>query len=616
MRCARCGSDNPDDKRFCGDCGAALALRCPKCGVENLFDKKFCGDCGASLVQQPKAEEKAEKKNLVADLGSTGERRHLTVLFCDLVDSTALTSRMDPEDWRAAVGAYHRLAAEAISRFGGHVAKYLGDGVMAFFGYPEAHDNDAERAIRASLAILDALSRLNEASVHPKLEARIGIDSGPVVVDAGAGQDPDVFGDTPNIAARAQSAAEPNSVLVSSSTHDLVSGLFLVHDSGPHSLKGLAEPLNLYRILRPSGARGRLEAHATARGLTPFVGREDELRLLSSRWERARDGEGQVALIIGEGGIGKSRLVHRFRQTLTDQSYLWIDAAAGALFRNSPFYPVSEMLRRALFAGGTGAPDGIAQLAGALRHAGLEPTSAVPVLGPLLNLQLTPEYSPSSLPPEQQRRRLLALLVDWIVGTARQQPLIIALEDLHWADPSTLELLELLVEQGNRAPLFLLFTARPEFHPSWPLRAHHAHLTLNRLGSRDIRTMVAQVAAQKALTGDTITAVVERTGGVPLFIEELTRAVLESGEAKLAGRAIPATLHDSLMARSTAWDRPRKQSRLAPYSAASFPTSCCMRSISRTTTTHCNAICVRSSMPNCSTSVVSLPTRPISSNTH
>jgi tetratricopeptide (TPR) repeat protein len=207
------------------------------------------------------------------------------------------------------------------------------------------------------------------------------------------------------------------------------------------------------------------------------------------------------------------------------------------------------MLRQALFAGGSGPPDAIAQMAGALSHAGVDPNSAVPLLAPLLNLTLPPEYSLSSLPPEQQRRRLLALLVEWILGTARACPLIIAIEDLHWADPSTLDLLQLLAEQGNTAPLFLLFTARPEFHPAWPLRAHHGQLNLNRLGTRDIRAMVTQVAAQKALTDETISAVIERTGGVPLFVEELTRAVLESGEAKLAGRAIPATLHDSLMAR-------------------------------------------------------------------
>jgi class 3 adenylate cyclase/tetratricopeptide (TPR) repeat protein len=477
--------------------------------------------------------------------GPDGERRHLTVLFCDLVGSTEIAARLDPEEWRETVAGYHRAAAEEITRFGGHVAKYLGDGVMALFGYPEAHDNDAERAVRAAIAILDAVSKL-QAPV--RLSARVGVDSGPVVVGAGAGNEVDVFGDVPNIAARVQSAAEPGTLLITSNTQRLVSGLFVVEDRAQQALKGVESPPRLYRVDRPSGMRGRLEA-AAARGLTPFIGREDELRTLTNRWERVREGDGQVALIIGEAGIGKSRLVHRFHETLINQPFMWIDAAAGALFQNSPFYPVTEILRQALFAGDSGTSDAIVQMAGALRHAGVDPGSAVPLLAPLLNLSLPRDYPPSTLTPEQQRRRLLALLVEWILGTAGQQPLIIAVEDLHWADPSTLELLQLLVDQGNDVPLLILFTARPEFHPPWPLRAHHGQITLNRLGIRDIRAMVSQVAARKALTDETIAAVIERTGGVPLFVEELTRAVLESGEARLAGRSIPATLHDSLMAR-------------------------------------------------------------------
>jgi class 3 adenylate cyclase/tetratricopeptide (TPR) repeat protein len=581
--------------KYCGQCSALLALVCPQCHSENPPGFKFCGHCAAALT--PVLTESAASKSAITPPHSDGERRHLTVLFCDLVDSTALAAQMDPEDWRAAVAAYHRAAAEAITRYGGHVAKYLGDGLMAFFGYPEAHDNDAERAVRAGLALLDAIAKLSDDASHPRMEARVGIDSGAVVVGVGAGLEPDVFGDTPNIAARLQSAAEPGSVLVSSSTHDLVSGLFLVEDRGSQSLKGIAEGLRLYRVIRPSGARGRLEAAATSRGLTPFIGREDELRTLAHRWERARDGEGQAALIIGEAGIGKSRLLHRFRETISGNPHTWLDAAAGAFFQNSPFYPVTEMLRQSFGLSlplssensspslplsredrlrlrsrpdlsprtvqpenpelGGGSPpneretesDAITRIADALRHAAIDPSLAVPLIAPLLNLTLPPEYPPSSLPPDQQRRKLLALLVEWIMGTARRQPLIIATEDLHWADPSTLELLQLLVEQGDAAPLFLLLTARPEFHPSWPLRAHHARITLNRLSTREIRSMVRQIAAQKALADETMTAVIDRTSGVPLFVEELTRAVLESGEGKLSGGAIPATLHDSLMAR-------------------------------------------------------------------
>jgi len=469
------------------------------------------------------------------------------VLFCDLVGSTAIATQLDPEEWRETVAGYHRIATEAITRFDGHVAKYLGDGVMAYFGWPEAHDNDAERAARGGLAILDAISDLNQQPAHAKLSARVGIDSGLVVIGKGAGQDADVFGDAPNIAARVEAAAEPGTVAITDATHRLVSGLFVVEDLGAQPLKGIERPVQLYRVIRPSGIRGRFEAAAAAGGLTPFVGREDELRSLTSRWERVLDGEGQVALIIGEAGIGKSRLLQRFHEQIVSTPHTWIEAAAGAFFQNTPFYPIAEMLRQ--FLSGVPSQGHIAQLESRLTASGLKVVEAIPLIAPLLNLPLPPEYPPSSFSPEQQRRRLLATLVEWVLGSARVQPLIIATEDLHWADPSTLELIQLLVEQGATARLLLLYTARSEFRAPWPMRAHHTQITLNRLSGRDIRTMVGQVAAKKGLSDATIAALVARTGGVPLFVEELTRAVLESGDAKLTEREIPTTLHDSLMAR-------------------------------------------------------------------
>ena len=318
------------------------------------------------------------------------------------------------------------------------------------------------------------------------------------MVGAGAGKETDVFGDTPNIAARVQAAAEPGTVVITDATHRLVSGLFVVEDRGAQALKGIERPVQLYRVVQPSGVRGRLEAAAATRGLTPFVGREDELRLLMNRWERALDGEGQVALIIGEAGIGKSRLVQRFHEQIAGTPHTWVEAAAGAFFQNTPFYAVTEMLRELLaWRGDESAEEQLAQLETRLELAGLKPAEALPLIAPLLNLPLPAKYPPSPLSPEQQRRRLLATLVEWALGAARAQPLVIATEDLHWADPSTLELIQLLVEQGATARLLLLYTARPEFHAQWPLRAHHTQITLNRLSSRNVRTMVAQVAAQK-----------------------------------------------------------------------------------------------------------------------
>jgi class 3 adenylate cyclase len=355
MRCPGCEFENAAGKNFCIRCGSALSPRCPKCGSENPPEASYCGDCGADLSQPTAAPRSAESAAapVVGEHGEPhevpeGERRHLTVLFCDLVGSTEIASHLDPEQWREIVGEYHRAAAQAIERLGGSVAQYLGDGVMAYFGYPEAHDNDAERAARAGLAILDAISKLNEQATQPKLSARIGIDSGAVVVGDGSGKDADVFGDTPNIAARVQSAAEPGTVVITDAVHRLISGLFVVEDHGAQALKGIERPVQLYRVVQPSGVRGRFEAAAATRGLTPFVGREDELRLLMSRWERALESEGQATLIIGEAGIGKSRLVQRFREQIAGTTHTWVEAAAGAIYQNTPFYAVTEMLREFL----------------------------------------------------------------------------------------------------------------------------------------------------------------------------------------------------------------------------------------------------------------------------
>jgi class 3 adenylate cyclase/ABC-type lipoprotein export system ATPase subunit len=546
MRCSKCGSENPASKKFCEDCGTPLEGRCAKCGAVTTVGKRFCGECGAPLDATALITVQPQERRL------TGERRHLTVLFCDLVGSTEIAARLDPEEWRETVAAYHRAAAEAITRYGGYVAKYLGDGVMAYFGWPAAHDDDAERAARAGLAILGAIEQLNERSggTRPTLSARIGIDSGAVVVGAGAGEEADIFGDTPNVAARVQNAAEPNSVLITGATHRLVSGLFVVEERGAHELRGVARPIELYRVVRPSGMRGRLAAAAAVHGMTPFVDREEEFHLLLNRWERSREGEGQVVMIVGEAGIGKSRLLHHFRERIATDAHTWLECAAAALFQNTPFYAIVDMLQQTFhFHAMQNIEHRLAALEGSLASAAMNLNESLPLIASVLGLPPSAKYPPSTLPPEQQRRRLLTALVAWTIGFAKAQPLVIATEDLHWADPSTLELTQLLVEQSAAAPLMLLYTARPEFRMQWPLRSHHTQLTLNRLSPRHVRMMVGQVAAQKALSEEMVAAVVERTSGVPLFIEELTRTVLEGGSTRLGTREVPVTLHDSLMAR-------------------------------------------------------------------
>jgi len=548
MRCSKCESENPAGNNFCARCGNPLARLCLKCGAENAPTSNFCGKCGAVLTAPVSTPVSATSPIQSPEVA--GERRHLTVLFCDLVGSTGIAARLDPEQWRETIAGYHRAAAEAIVRFDGHVAKYLGDGVMAYFGWPAAHDNDAERAARAGLALLDAIAQLNDQPGHAKLSTRIGIDSGTVVIGQGAGNAAEVFGDAPNVASRVETAAEPGTVLITAATQRLVSGLFVVEDRGAQELKGIERPLQLYRVVRPSGMRGRFPAMAATRGMTPFVGREDELRSLLHRWERVLEGDGQVVTIIGEAGIGKSRLVQRFREELAATPYTWLECATAPFFQNTPFYAVADMLQQSFHWDASHTVEQrLAALEASLGLAGLDPDETVPLIAPLLELPVWTRYPPLSMAPDQQRKRLLATVVAWAFGTAKTQPMVIATEDLHWADPSTLELIQLLVEQGSPARLLLLYTARPEFHAPWPMRAHHTQINLNRLTAGNVRTMVAQVAARIALADETIATVVERTGGVPLFVEELTRAVLESGEAKLTGREIPATLHDSLMAR-------------------------------------------------------------------
>ncbi|HSU91688.1 MAG TPA: adenylate/guanylate cyclase domain-containing protein [Sporolactobacillaceae bacterium] len=515
-------------------------MRCTSCGFENPAGGKFCSECGAQL-NAPIATPVSE---------TAGERRHLTVLFSDLVGSTEISSRLDPEEFRELVADYHRATADAITRFGGYVAKYLGDGVMAYFGWPQAHDNDAERAARAGLAIVDAVGALNQRDGQgdsPKMSVRVGIDSGHVVIGKGGGSDSEVFGDAANIAARVQSAAEPDAVIVTPAVNRLVAGLFVVEASGAHQLKGIAEPIELYRIVRLSSVRNRLAA-SMVHGLTPFVGRHDETQLLWSCWERASGGEGQVLLISGEAGIGKSRLVRQFRKRLAPTPHLWIECAGSPYYQNTPFYPIADMLQQNFAQSGDGSDAAKRRaLERALEIAELELEEAVPLIAAMMNLDVSEKYPPLALSPEQQRKRLMTTLARWLFAAV--QSVVMAVEDLHWFDASSLELMQLLAEQAATDRVMLVCTARPEFRAPWTPRAHHTHFTLNRLAARDVRELVVQVVATNALSGEAIDKVIERTGGVPLFVEELTRAVLERGDAKPDPREIPATLHDSLMAR-------------------------------------------------------------------
>src|SRR5215469_11422908 len=477
MRCSNCGAENPESNRFCGDCGATLAHRCARCGADNPAGKRFCGDCGAALGASSGSAKPPSPSQVPAKIpipagpdraaaSADGERRHLTVLFSDLVGSTEIAAHLDAEDWREIAAQYQRTAAAAVTRSGGHVAKYLGDGLMVYFGWPQAHEDAAERAVRAGLAMVDDVAALNGhlSSEHKvKLAVRVGIQTGSVVMGRGGGREADVFGDVPNVAARVQSTAEPDSVLITDAVHRLVSGLFVLEDRGAHHLKGIEHPVQLYRAIQPALVRRRAP-RGEERSLTRFVGREDDMRLLLSRWESAREGQGQLVLVMGEPGIGKSRLVEEFRARIHNDTHAWVECAGEQLFQSTPFHAVIQLLRQLLGWRGDESPeDRVIKLEGSLELAGLKLSEAVPLIAELLDLSKPENYPPVTFTPEQRRRRLLANLVGWVLNVARTQPLILAVEDLHWVDPSTIELTQTLVDQAATAPLMLLCTGRPEF---------------------------------------------------------------------------------------------------------------------------------------------------------
>jgi class 3 adenylate cyclase len=423
----------------------------------------------------------------------SAERRPITVMFCDLVGSTGLAAKLDPEDWRNLVNAYLDEASRAVTGLGGYVVKKLGDGLMALFGYPQAQENDAERAVRAALAIQRALSEINAKNAGaPQLSARIGLESGQVVVEATG----EVFGDAPNIAARVQALAEPGAIVITGTMQRQTAGLFVAEDRGAYELKGVPAPVTLYRILRASGGGRR----GGQRALTPLVGRVEELDLLRRRWERARAGEGQLALVVGEPGIGKSRLIEEFRTRLGETPHTWVEWSSSQLLQNTPLHPVAEWGRQRFGAEEASAARRLADLENTLQLIGVEYAS---LIAPLLDIQLPPGRAPD-FPPEELRRRQLAALTAWVLAGARSQPIVLAFEDLQWADPTSIDLMRALAERGAQAPLFIVATARPEFRPPWGMRSHHTVISLAPLDRAQVRQMVGELASRHALSNEVI----------------------------------------------------------------------------------------------------------------
>jgi class 3 adenylate cyclase/predicted ATPase len=487
------------------------------------------------------------------------ERRQVTVMFSDLVGSTALSARMDPEDLREVISAYQKCVKETVERFGGFVAKYMGDGVLAYFGYPQAHEHDAERAVRAGL---DLVAAVGDLKTHAALQTRVGIATGLVVVGdligSGASQEQAIVGETTNLAARLQSIAEPNSVVIAESTRKLIGNLFELNDLAARDLKGIAGPVRVWAALRPSSVESRFEA-LHAGGLTELVGREEELELLLRRWSKAKTGEGQVGLLSGEPGIGKSRLTAALVEHMAVEPHTCLHYFCSPQHTDSALYPIIRQMERAAgFAHDETTQAKLNKLDALLAQTFTLRQDAA-LLAEMLSLPNDGRYPTLELAPEQKRQKTLEALTAQLEALSQSKPVLMIFEDVHWTDPTSLETLGRMVDRLRTLGVLLIITHRPEFEAPWIGRPYVTALSLNRLGEREIGAMIDRVTGNKQLPDNVRQDIIERTDGIPLFVEEMTKAVLEAesdGDARKTAAAIPssaitvpASLHASLMAR-------------------------------------------------------------------
>src|SRR5215468_9742889 len=510
----------------------------------------------AAVEAQPKTQDSAE-------------RRQVTVMFSDLVGSTALSARLDPEDLRELISAYQKCAAEAVRRFGGFVARYLGDGVLVYFGYPEAHEDDAERAVRAGLDLIAAVIALKTPT---SLQTRVGIATGLVIVGdltgSGEAQERGIVGETPNLAARLQGIAEPNTVVIAEATRRLLGNLFELKDLGARDLKGLAEPMRAWLALRASSVESRFEALHPS-DLTALVGREEETELLLRRWSRAKSGEGQVVLISGEAGIGKSRLTAALLESLAAEPHTRLRYFCSPQHTDSAFYPIiGQMERAAGLLHDDTSRQKLDKLDALLAQTSTSIQDAA-LLAEMLSLPNDGRYPVLELTPQQRRQKTLEALTAQMETLSRESPVLMVLEDVHWADPTSLEAFGRAVDRIRTLRVLLLVTFRPEFEAPWVGRPYVTALIINRLAEHEVGAMIDRIVGNRLPSASIRQDIIERTDGIPLFVEEMTKAVLEAGSETAAARAVaaipspalgvPPSLHASLMARLDRLGGPPKE---------------------------------------------------------
>ncbi len=575
--------------KFCGSCGREILNICPSCEYPNPTDFNFCGKCGHNLNEGAIIESTSNAKPspVSNDMVAASERRQLTVMFCDLADSTLLSDTLDPEELHAIIQKYQSTCADVINHYSGYIAQYLGDGILVYFCYPRAHEDDPRRAVYSALGCIDAIKKLNKelATKNISLALRIGIHTGLVVTgEIGTGEQREqlALGKTPNIAARLQNIAKLNSVCISDTTHNLTHGFFETQSLGQHTLKGINQPVEIYQVIKENNARDRIDVALRQGALLPIVGRENEIEQLSLLWNKVTDGGGQVVLLKGEGGVGKSRLMQAFIDQLDNSSHHYLCANGKAFSETSVLRPIIEMLHSTFeFAASDSSEERYKKMETLLTKYNFSLKDYIPLFASLLNIPLINNYVEPALPADFKKKRTLEMVFELLQKLSQERPLLFVVEDLHWLDPSTLEFLDMLILQEQAHKIFVFLTCRPSFDIPWYTRSNLVQFNLTHLNRSEIISMVNRLTNNRSLPQVLIDEIVTKTDGVPLFVEELTKMVINSSMVKevnggfqlignLASLSIPSTLQDLLNARLDSLGQAKEVAQLASIIGREF----------------------------------------------